>query len=440
MREVLTPALVARLAVAAGRTRTLYLDQHRDAPAGFGLRVTAAGERSYYLVKRALGRKVWVRLGDAATLTLDKAREAARAKAGDLARDIDPTAANRAMREKAAQDRAAAAREAGAPTIAELVRRYIETRRLAPNTAREYRRTLAKDIEPSALGRMKAKDAVQADVRLFVKRLAARGKHQADRAFQLIRFAHRWGAGEEVAPRVMLVDRDPTAGVDRPTVKGERERRRSLINVRATTDTEAFAEVKKFWLGTETMKAVPRAYVRLLLLLGLRRTEASLASWDDIRLGGDAPVWHIAAEHRKVRVTRRDPERDSLDVPLPPLAVRILGELHELAAHAPRVFPHLHHQAVTESMRAHTGIGDIALHDLRRTCASGILRLGGPPHILTDVLGHRQRGLADSDAVYLQGRRTEEYREWLRRWAERVEGLAGGAARVPLVRSKRRRG
>lgn len=378
-------------------------------------------------MKRALGRKIWYRIGDAKALNLGDARDAALVALAKLAKEIDPNAVLREAREKAVQERAAAEREAQAPTVAELVERYISVRRLAPRTASEYRRTLVKDIAPSALGAMKAKDALQADVRLFVKRLADHKKHQADRAFLLVRFAYRWAMGEEIAPRVMLVDRNPTTGVDRPTLSSERERRRTLISVRASKDEEAFAEVRTFWLGTASMRPVPRSFVRLLLLLGLRRTEASLATWNDIRLDGETPSWHIPAEHRKVRLTRRDPERDSLDVPLCPLAVRILSELREITGRAGAVFPHLHFASVGETMRRRTGIPDLALHDLRRSCASGILRLGGPPHVLVDVLGHRQRGLADSDLVYLQGRRVEEQRAWLRRWAEKIDSLGGSS-------------
>jgi len=423
--EVLTAAAIERLRVAPGQQRLVVFDRHPSAPKGFCVRVTAAGERAFYLVRRALGRKVWVRIGDA-SLSLKRAREAADVRAGELAKGIDPNAATREASARTRAERALARREAASLTVTELVRSYIETRTLAPSTAKEYARTLAHDIAPSALGRRKAAEVVQSDVRAFVRALAKRGKHQADRALLLVRFAYAWGAREELSPGVKIVTTDPTSGVGRATLKAERERRRTLVNIRAQDDAEAFAEVKRFWLGTEAMRAVPRAFVRLLLLLGLRRGEAAAATWAEIRLDGDAPSWHVPAERRKVQVTRRDPERDSLDVPLSALAVAILSEIKpEAPTKAQLVFPHLHAAAVAESMWNHTGIRDIRLHDLRRTAGTAILRLGGPPHVLTDVLGHRLRGLADSDAVYLQGRRVAEYRDWLRRWSEKIEVLGG---------------
>lgn len=422
--EVLTDAKLARLTVESGAKRLVVFDQHQDAPRGFCVRVTPSGERAFYFVKRALGRKVWVRIGDAGALSLSAARKAAHVRAGELAKGIDPNAATRQAYVEARAERALAKREAQALTVAELVRAYIETRTLAPRTAREYLRTIEHDIAPSALGRHKAADVVQADVRAFTRALAKRGKHQADRALLLVRYAFHWGAREDVSPGVKHVTNDPTSGVDRLTLQADRERRRTLVNIKAADDREAFGEVRTFWLGTEAMRPVPRAFVRVLLLLGLRRGEAGAAAWGDIELKGDSPTWHVPADRRKVRVTRRDADRDSLDVPLAPLAVKILAGIRPKApASSLAVFPQLHAGSVAVSMWHHTGIRDIRLHDLRRSCATAILRLGGPPHILTDVLGHRQRGTADSDAVYLQGRRVAEYREWLLRWADALEGL-----------------
>jgi integrase len=438
--EVLTDARLARLAVAPGVKRLVVFDQHQDAPRGFCVRVTPSGERAFYFVKRALGRKVWVRIGDAGALSLAAARKAAHVRAGELAKGIDPNAVTRQANVEARAERAIAKREADALTVAELVRAYVETRTLAPRTASEYQRTIEHDIAPSALGRRKAADVVQADVRAFARALAKRGKHQADRALLLIRYAFHWGAREDVSPGVKHVTNDPTNGVERLTLQADRERRRTLVSIKATDDREAFAEVRKFWLGTEGMRPVPRAFVRVLLLLGLRRGEAGAATWGDLELEGDSPTWHVPADRRKVRVTRRDADRDSLDVPLAPLAVKTLQEIRPKkspTASVP-VFPQLHAGSVAVSMWHHTGIRDIRLHDLRRSCATAILRLGGPPHILTDVLGHRQRGTADSDAVYLQGRRMAEYREWLLRWATTLGGLVEQPRKGRAVGKKER--
>jgi hypothetical protein len=49
VRIRLTPATLARLE-APGKGRITIFDEHRDAPAGFCLRVSASGSKVYYLL------------------------------------------------------------------------------------------------------------------------------------------------------------------------------------------------------------------------------------------------------------------------------------------------------------------------------------------------------------------------------------------------------
>src|SRR5437867_3234073 len=168
----LTSRTVATLQVPSGKERVIYFDTHRDAPRGFALRLTAKGARSYYLLLTIKGTKsrVWVHIGDAEALSLDDARRAATAKAGDIARDINPNEQARETARLAKAERLRKEQEAPAPTGAELVRRYRETRlgALSPVTAAEYERLLRVEVEPSRFGQMKLRDVVRADVRDFL--------------------------------------------------------------------------------------------------------------------------------------------------------------------------------------------------------------------------------------------------------------------------------
>jgi integrase len=423
--EKLTPSVVERLVRGATR-REFVVDDANGVVRGFGLRVSGSGDGAFYIVRRELGRLKWTRIGPW-QMSLDEARRSADAIGGDLARGRDVNAERRAERERRAAERSRAREQDAAPTVAELVRRYVETRTLADKTAKDYAHVIAYDLETSPLGKKKAALVVQADVRTFVKAVAKRGPHKADKALLLLRSAYKWGAHERGESGATLVMFDPCFGVERPTVEKDRERRRVLIKAKApagTPDAEVFAEVKQFWTGVERMRPVPRAYVRLLLLLGLRRGEAAAAQWGEIRLDGKAPSWHVPAERRKVRRTKLDPDKDSIDVPLSPLAVRLLREIRPASGEG-RVFPHLHAGTVAESMLKWTGIEDLQLHDLRRTCTSAIRRMGAAPHIVTMVLGHRAKGLADSDVVYMQAHAIDEYARWLALWADKVEKVAG---------------
>lgn len=426
--EKLTAAKVEKLEAQAGKSRSLYFDTDRAAPRGFCLRVTAAGDRSYYLARRVRGlqRMVFARIDAVGAISLDEARAQAEALAGKMAAGVDVNVERRERRLEAEAVRAKELRTASEPTVAELVASYIKTRQhIAPKTLREYKRTADVDIAKSALGRMKARDAMQEDVRRFVHAVAKRGKFQADRALHLVRASFKWGQDEEVERGVFLVDRNPARGIDWQTTKVERVRRRTLVDVKASDDQEAFAEVVRFWRGTTTMKPVPRAFVRLLLLLGTRTGETAAARWGDVQFDGDAPSWHIPAERRKVKRSVLDPEVHDLDVPLAPLAVRILREIREREPHGDRdlVFAHLGLGFVGQTVKTHTEIADLRLHDLKRTLGTALKRLGAPPHILTLALGHREHAEAKSDEHYTHGARTRELREWLTKWAATVEAL-----------------
>jgi hypothetical protein len=125
--ERLTPALVERLHAQPGKTRTAFFDTHPKAPRGLALRVSLSDEKSWYLVARlrSTKAKAWVRLGDARTLSLEDAREAARAEAGRIALGKNPNDERRRERQAAERAKREAERQGDEPTVAGLVRKYV---------------------------------------------------------------------------------------------------------------------------------------------------------------------------------------------------------------------------------------------------------------------------------------------------------------------------
>ena len=66
------------------------------------------------------------------------------------------------------------------------------------------------------------------------------------------------------------------------------------------------------------------------------------------------------------------------------------------------------------------GIAQFTLHDLRRTCRTGLSRLKVEPHIAERVLNHVQPGIV---GVYDRFAYLEEKRAALEKWAEHLKGL-----------------
>ena len=205
-------------------------------------------------------------------------------------------------------------------------------------------------------------------------------------------------------------------------------------------------EVRQLWLGVEKLGREMATFIRLPLLCGTRRGETALAEWSEFELRdkpGQQSLWRIPAEHRKGQRDRRR----GLVIPLPPLAVRLLSGLREETDKGKRVFPTVGEQSVvnlfrtTESVRKATGVR-FSLHDLRATCATGVRRMSGLPHVPALVLGHQGvPGVPDVTSRYDRADTVPEVAAGLNAWAAHIEGLLKErpAAEVVPIRPKRTR-
>ena len=85
-----------------------------------------------------------------------------------------------------------------------------------------------------------------------------------------------------------------------------------------------------------------------------------------------------------------------------------------------------------------SGVTGWRLHDLRRTGASGMARLGHPPHVVAAVLNHAPASTMGITAIYNRYRYTDEKRAALDAWSREIERLLGrGGAivvRLPTAR------
>lgn len=445
----LTPRLVDTLPVEPGRQRTVYFDEHRDAPKGFALRVTAKGGRAYYLVasSKRYGRR-WVHIGGSRTLGLDKARAAARARAGEIAMGADPVADARAARLRAQAARANSRGDSREWSVSDLLDSYLAAKleSLSPVTVKTYRREAR--LVADQLGTMAAREVLKDDVRRAIGRIAKRAPAQAAHVLAFLRAAFRWGMDEEQlvvtdeGRRLVRsrIDRDPTRRIEHelPKVRAASRRRRE----RHLSDDE----IVKFWRGLEGAPASWATFARTILLCGTRRGETHAARWADLDLDSPTPTWRIPSEARKGRVAGSRGERRGLVIPLSQLAAELLRDLRQVTARAPGAAlrkaaacdpkaPARWREFAFRSMgfsvgligdrvKEATGLQDVSIHDVRRTCSSGLQRLGAPPHVISVVLGHaREKGATDADTHYMHDRREAEHRLWLERWARHVEQL-----------------
>ena len=162
--------------------------------------------------------------------------------------------------------------------------------------------------------------------------------------------------------------------------------------------------------------------ITVLLLTGQRRGELARAKWSEINF--DEKTWTIPEENSKTG-------RGHV-VPLTDWAVQEFQSLKRLADGSRWVLstedggkaaaPALLTRGLARCLSRFKGRGVAAfnLHDLRRTCRTGLAAIKVEPHIAERVLNHTQPGVA---GVYDRHAYLDEKRTALELWSEHLRSL-----------------
>jgi integrase len=240
--------------------------------------------------------------------------------------------------------------------------------------------------------------------------------------------------------RQRRITADPTAGLHPPSAPKPRERVLSSD------------EIRWFWTATESADAplqpgAPRPFsplLRLLLLTGARLNEVSALKREELREDG---TWHLPG----MRTKNGRPHT----VPLPPLARDLIASVSD--GDTGLVFTTNRHTPISGWSRMkrrldaamlalarrergpEAAIAPWRLHDLRRTCATGMAELGIAPHIVEAALNHVSGARAGVAGTYNRAAYLDERRAALERWSQQVSGLvSGGQANVVTLAKKAR--
>ncbi|MBY0561970.1 site-specific integrase [Hyphomicrobium sp.] len=457
---------------------TLKANGHRTdfrdaAVSGLELRLSQSGVKSWALrYRRQSDRaKRIITLGTFPEYSLDDARNWAEDRKREIARGEDPAAGKRARKE--------------AVTFRELAEDWVERHGKVNKSERALRddqSMLARHINPE-LGSMKAVEVRKRDIIRLLdivgakddaragerpatkqKRLAKpqrrgnaaaankgatkaprRMTHRPNRVFEVVRTIFRWAVGRDV------LQIDPTVGIS-PPIKREKAREREL-----TVD-----EIRKLWAALEAtpverrklpkgsptgervvgerelrMTRATALAIQISLVTAQRIGEVAGIARSELDLNDTAPIWIIPRERTK----NGEPNR----VPLSPLAVKLIRAAMALsegnktwlfpsATDAEKTIdPHAPTKAVERSRKA-LGIGNFRIHDLRRTAATGMAKLGINPHTVSLVLNHIsvRRGTV-TGKVYDQYTYDPEKRDALRKWGAQLERIIAGVADANVV-------
>ena len=374
-------------------------------PGTFGVRVTDRGSKTFILRYRFGGRRRRLTLGRYQVLSLATARRMALDLLGEANEGEDPS-------EKRQQEK-------NAGTFEELAQLYLEMHarpHKKPASIKEDTRILNAYLLP-AWGRRKFQSITRSDViRLLDEIKFKRGAPvMANRVKALASTIFNFAAKKALVPETFA---NPCTNVEQPTKEKSRDR--------VLSDDEIKALLKDL-----ESRAEPTASIyRLVLLTGQRPGEVKAMRWCDI---DGENIWTIPATETKNHREHK--------VPLSSHVVAVIERLRSLSGDSEFVFaaPSGGHikwlQKMSQRIQKNVGF-NFRPHDLRRTCATNLSKLGVDDVTIATILNHSWP-LRQMTAIYNRWDRLPEMKRALERWGVQVGRIASDATPDRVVKFER---
>jgi integrase len=369
------------------------------------LRITDAGGKSWSVYYRWEGKNTRLTLGPWPGIGVQRARQDAEKIRTWSTAGIDPKLARRA--EALVEKEQIEEINRSLRTFEDLAEAYIkrETPGLAQGKA--YARTIRRELLPAwkniPVTDLRRRHLTRVTDKLLDRQVPA----IASRTHEIAKRIFSWALDRGD------VDAIPFAGMKPPVKKEPRQR--------ALTDQEIAA----LWDAWNDMGYAHGDIQKLLLITGQRRTEVGEMRWFEVDL--ETAEWIIPAARSKSR-------RDHL-VPLSSLALEVLRGIPQVEDVDFVFVGRGSKRAVTgygpPKTRADelSGVTDWRLHDLRRTCRTGLAALGVPEIVAERCLNHAKKGMT---AVYDVHEYEDEKRDALDAWAARLSKITSPPSVVAL--------
>lgn len=397
----MSPSLTVRTveSIKPGLVRKEIPDRHLP---GLYLQVQPSGARSWAVRYRVGGRNRKLTLGAFPAIDLKTARTLASKALRAVAEGRDPG------KEKSA------ARHEGPDTVEAVATQFVELhcrRANRPGTLEATKRQLDLHVLPRWRNRL-VKDITRRDVLDLLDGVVAGGRPvAANRVLAAIRKMFSWAMGRDI------IASSPCAGVRPPSSETSRDR--------VLSD----AELCNIWLAADRLGGPFAALVQLLLLTGQRRDEVARMTWSEVDL--EARLWTLPAARTKNGRLH--------EIPLSEPAIAILTAL-------PRIGDSFVITNDGETAASNYGKnkqrldallpGDTPswwLHDLRRTTASGMARLGINLPTIEKILNHASGSFGGIVGVYQRHDFAQEKRSALEAWGRHVLALTRPPERSNVV-------
>lgn len=426
-QENFTAGLVAKKQCQSGKTQSIYWDGKTP---GLGLRVTAAGAKSYIFETRLHGKTIRMTIGDVRTWPVGKAQDEATSLKAMTDKGIDPRqviADAAAAKEAEATARARAlARET--MTVAEAWQAYVKDRSASfkdgkPEWGEKHKAHHAYFVQAGGVKRtrgrrpnepettrpgvlvplmdMRLADLDAKAIAAWLEKETAQAPTTAAQAFRALRAFLAWCAKQDAYSAAVHADacqaEDVKKKVPTPQTKKNDSLRRAQIK-------PWFDAVRKI------QNPVINAYLQGLLLTGARRNELATLRWADVDF-----EWKSMTIRDKVEGERTiplTPYLESLIATLPRrnLTAKQLGDTPEKEQKGvPNEFVfssptsksgrleeprNLHNKAL-----AAAALPPLSLHGLRRSFGTLSEWVEVPAGIVAQIMGHKPSAIAEKHYI-----------------------------------------
>jgi integrase len=404
-------------------------DARREIPdgeiRGMYLVVQPSGAKSYVLRYRYAGKPRKLTVGPA-EMGLGEARKLAASARAAIAAGRDPQG-EKATAKEATREAVSAKRDSVETVVAEFIEKHVR-RSNKPSTAQEYVRLLNKEIVVR-WGNRRLSDISRRDVNMLLDDIVDRGAPiAANRVLAILRKFCKWAVSREI------IATSPCDGVIARSAETPRDR---VLDDR---------ELHLIWEGADTLGWPFGPIVKLLLLTGARRGEVVGIRWDEIDL--EKKLWSLPSARVK--------NKRAHALPLSSTAMDILQDLPRIENDDGLVFParvdrrtNRGKNAVPVSgfsrakLRLDHAIMELGseplaqwgLHDLRRSCASGMARLGVDLDVIERCLNHVSGSFGGIVGVYQKHRFEDGMRRAMAAWARHLDAILSGASSANVVES-----
>jgi integrase len=360
---------------------------------GFGVKITPKGRKVFIVLYRTGGAGSHLRkytIGPYGRVTLHQARVAAQKVFAARLEGRDPAAEKREAKRRVVADR-----------VDDLLENFIAQRlsknRSVVEISRLLRREVGKPWASRSIHTIGKRDVVE-----VVSAIVQRGAPgAANKTLKSLKTFLRWCVGQAI------LDQSPAEGVPLPSKEVARDR--------VLEDSELTQVI----LAARKIGGPYGAITEFLALTGQRREEVACLDWEELDLAqriwtipkartknGKAHIVHLSRQALAVleRTERRGP-----------LVFTLLGtKPFQDFTHAKRRLDQL------------SGVTEWRLHDLRRTCVSGMARLGIAPHIADKILNHQAGTISGVAAVYQRHDFLAERRAALDEWGAHLDRILAG--------------